>query len=215
MNDEQFDKLLQDAARRWRVPADPPLEEIWSAVAAELKGRDESRETRAERFSPRRPGWGMVAIAASMALVLGAAGGYAAHRTGAGTAVAVAPSHAALPVAGASFTDQHAMSELVGRTAVLLAALPSDTGTAAIAPELTREGVSLLVTTRALLDSPLGRTPRLHNLLEDLELVLAQVARIEPARRHDDVQFIQTALDEHDLVPRLRSAAADLSLDDF
>ena len=51
--------------------------------------------------------------------------------------------------------------------------------------------------------------------LQDLELVLAQVARLEPRHHHDEMQFIQTALDEHDIVPRVRSAAADLSLQDF
>jgi hypothetical protein len=66
-----------------------------------------------------------------------------------------------------------------------------------------------------LLDSPVASDPRLRNLLLDLELVLAQVARIEPQRRTDDMVLIQAALDDRDIVPRLRSAVADLSLDDF
>jgi hypothetical protein len=73
----------------------------------------------------------------------------------------------------------------------------------------------LLTITRLLLDSPAGSDVRLHNLLQDLELVLAQVARLEPRHHRDEMQFIQTALDEHDIVPRVRSAAADLSLQDF
>jgi hypothetical protein len=66
-----------------------------------------------------------------------------------------------------------------------------------------------------LLDSPIGSDLRLRNLLQDLELVLAQVARLEPTHHRDEMQFIRTALDEHDIVPRIRSAAADLSLDDL
>ena len=82
-------------------------------------------------------------------------------------------------------------------------------------PAITVEGARLLTITRLLLDSPVGSDVRLHNLLQDLELVLAQVARLEPRHHRDEMQFIQTALDEHDIVPRVRSAAADLSLQDF
>ena len=80
---------------------------------------------------------------------------------------------------------------------------------------ITHEGARLLTTTRLLLDSSVGGDPRLRNLLQDLELVLAQVSRLEPHHRQDEMQFIETALDANDLVPRLRSAAADLSFTTF
>jgi hypothetical protein len=104
---------------------------------------------------------------------------------------------------------------LLGRTAVLLAALPGDTISRGLDQQLNGEGARLLTTTRMLLDSPVASDARLRNLLQDLELVLAQVARLEPRHRKSEMQFIQTALDEHDIVPRLRSAAADLSLNEF
>src|ERR1019366_10781493 len=123
---------------------------------------------------------------------------------------AVAPT--AFPVP-ANDLDQRAMSELLGRTAVLLAALPADSTGPDV--EVSREGARLLTTTRLLLDSPVGSDARMRNLLLDLELVLAQVARFDPRHRRDELQFIESALDQHDLVPRLRSAAADLSLEDL
>ena len=98
---------------------------------------------------------------------------------------------------------------------LLLVALPADTATVALDPQIMHEGARLLATTRQLLDSPVASDVRFRNLLQDLELVLVQVARIEPRHRSSDMQFIQTALDEHDIMPRLRSVAADLSLDDF
>ena len=204
MNEKELDELLDEASRHWRVPTDPPLDEIWHAVAAEAF---------AGRSRRRTPGWTTVGIAAAVALVIGGMGGnYWGHRAG----VATPGSRAAAPAsftASAGDPDQRAMGELLGRTAVLLAALPTDS--AGSDAELSREAVRLLTTTRLLLDSSVGSDPRMRNLLQDLELVLAQVARFDPRHRRDELQFIRSALDQHDIVPRLRSAAADLSLDDL
>jgi hypothetical protein len=208
MDDRKLDEMLDRAAATWRVPVEPPLDEIWDAVAAEAFAAAPAR---------RRPGWPIVGIAAAAALIVGAIGG----RVSARTIVPPAPvSMTGFPGIRASVSqlndpDQRAMGELLGRTAVLLAALPGDTVESGLNPQISREGGRLLTTTRLLLDSPAGADPRLRNLLQDLELVLAQVARLQPRERRDDMQFIQTALDEHDIVPRIRSAAADLSLNDF
>lgn len=202
MDDKQLDRWLHDAAERWRVPVDPPLDEIWDAVASEAF----------PRRARNAPGWGMVGVAAAAALIVGALGGRYSVRT------STAPARAArIPImtASASEAGDRAMSELLGRTSVLLAALPSDNGSPSVDPGVTAEGARLLTITRLLLDSPTGSDPRLHNLLQDLELVLAQVARLEPEPHRDELHFIQTALDEHDIVPRLRSAAADLSFQAF
>jgi hypothetical protein len=209
MNDDQLNRLLDDAARNWRVPVDPPLDDIWRSV------EDEAFRPVMRRS---RPGWSIVGVAAAVALVIGAFGGSYVTRRGIvppvtnpvtglnGVRVAMTP---------ANDPNQRAMSELIGSTAVLLASLPADSGAKKLDPQISVEGARLLTTTRMLLDSPLGSDSRLRNLLQDLELVLAQVARLEPRHRNSEMQFIQTALDEHDLVPRLRSAAADLSLNEF
>ena len=66
-----------------------------------------------------------------------------------------------------------------------------------------------------LLDSPAAASdPRLKNLLEDLELVLAQLAQLPPERRGPELTLIAEALEQRDVVPRLRSAAASISSDD-
>ena len=208
MNDKELDALLEDAGRHWRVPVDPPLDAIWTAVAAEA-------------FAPaprrRAPGWTTVGIAAAAALVIGVFGGqYLAHRgivPPGSSAITGLPRGVQVSALPTNDPNQRAMSELLGRTAILFAAFPADS--AGPDSEISREGARLLTTTRLLIDSPVGADARLRNLLQDLELILAQVARFDPRHRHDENQFIQTALDQHDIVPRIRSAAADLSLDDF
>jgi hypothetical protein len=63
----------------------------------------------------------------------------------------------------------------------------------------------LLATNRLLLDSPAAGDPRLRLLLQDLELVLAQIAQLGPARHGADVELIREGLDDGVLV-RLRAA---------
>ena len=77
--------------------------------------------------------------------------------------------------------------------------------------KLTEQARQLLGTTRLLLDSPVGQEQRMKDLLEDLELVLAQVARLQPQRPGEALTMINEALEERDVVPRIRSAVADLS----
>jgi hypothetical protein len=67
-----------------------------------------------------------------------------------------------------------------------------------------------------LLDSQSGSDPALRNLLEDLELVLVQVVQLEkrdPSRR-TEMELIQQALDQRDVIPRLRTAASEYAADD-
>lgn len=195
IDDRELDALLDDARGTWRVAPQPPPGEIWERVDAET----------AARRAARRPGWATVGIAAAAALAVGIAAG----RYGSRPAPTVATLSPAAPAVTAAAGDPNhrAMGDLLGRTAVLLAELPGDT-TTTLGPEVALESENLLTQTRLLLDSPVASDVRMRALLDDLELVLAQVARLEPAHRTDDLQLIHAALAEHDLVPRIRSAAA-------
>jgi hypothetical protein len=75
---------------------------------------------------------------------------------------------------------------------------------------LSRAG-ELLTRTRLLLDSPAANDPTMRNLLEDLELVLAQVVHLENNQSRTELDLINRALEQRDVIPRLRTAAADIS----
>jgi hypothetical protein len=65
---------------------------------------------------------------------------------------------------------------------------------------------NLLGTTRMLIDSPASKDLKMKKLLEDLELVLAQIARL-PAASGDstDVELIDKAVKERQVLTRLRA----------
>jgi hypothetical protein len=106
------------------------------------------------------------------------------------------------------------MSRYLAQTAVLLASLPSDrAATESDTAVATRAG-ELLTQTHLLLDSKAGSDPTLHRLLEDLELVLAQVARLRGQRNGTDLQLIHQTLTAHDVLPRVHDATIEASITD-
>ena len=196
---DPLDTLLRDAASQWRAPGEAPRDAIWAAVTAELDAPTISVRPR------RAPGWGLLSGAVAAALLLGVALGRL------GTQPSTIPP-APATVAGATHDPyQRATEELLGQTAVLLVALPEQGAPAATNVQLVTQGVELLRSTRLLLDSPVASDARMRALLEDLELVLVQVAGLEP-RRADELTLIRDAVHQRDLLPRLRSAVVAHSL---
>jgi len=110
-----------------------------------------------------------------------------------------------------------ATSRYLGQAAALLIALPAETNVGRPDESFIKRANELLLTTRLLLDSQSGSDPGLRNLLEDLELVLVQVVRLEKERspsRRTEMELIQQALDQRDVIPRLRTAASEYAADD-
>lgn len=100
------------------------------------------------------------------------------------------------------------------QTAALLASLPSDHAATESDTALATRASDLLTQTHVLLDSRAGSDPTLHRLLEDLELVLAQVARLRGPRNGADLQLIHQALTVHDVLPRVHDATLEASITD-
>ncbi|MFI5233656.1 MAG: hypothetical protein ACHQSE_14205 [Gemmatimonadales bacterium] len=202
MDDNKLDELLADAVRSYRPPPAAPLDAIWDRVEAEAF---------APRISRRSPGWMTFGGAIAATLLFGVLIGRATATRG----TVAAPSEASAPAHLASTAPanpyQRTTQEFLGRTAALLVALPSKERPGANDGKLAGQAQQLLGTTRLLLDSPVGRDQRMKDLLEDLELVLAQVARLQPQRPGESITLINEALEERDVVPRIRSAVADLS----
>jgi hypothetical protein len=116
------------------------------------------------------------------------------------------------PVAGADQPIDAATGTLLGETAVLLMSLPASRGSDE--GRFAAQAHDLLVTTRLLMDSRAAANPRLRDLLQDLELTLAQIARLQNAPTRDELKLIADAVEQHDIVPRIRSLAAGLPAGD-
>ena len=102
-------------------------------------------------------------------------------------------------------------SRYLGQTAALLVALPAELRAGRADQRFVSQAGDLLSTTRLLLDSDAAANADVRRLLEDLELVLAQIARLPARRGAEELDLITQTLEDRDVVPRLRSAAAEIS----
>ena len=185
---------LLDAARAHHEPPPAPVEAMWREV--------QSSRRRTVRGADRRTSklWIPLAIAATLVIGFGLGRFWPRIHAGVATPVADRPDSASK---GDDRFAQYAAQQTLGQAEVLLTQYRADarSGTAAASPAEARK---LLVATRLLLDSPSLSDPRLRGLLEDLELVLAQIA--EGSDQKEDRAVITEGLDRRDVLPRLRAA---------
>ena len=213
-NDEHLPDGARLAARGYNNPPElskADLDAMWSGIESTAFAAD-AGVTHIAPAATRR--WFPITRVAQMAAVLLL--GVVIGRFALPTEASVAPTTIAALSLGDSARIpepyQATTSRYLGQTAALLVGLPSD-GSRADGANIGR-AMDLLSTTRMLLDSPAASDPRLRTLLEDLELVLAQVVRLQAGQSGDELDFIRLALEQRDVMPRLRTAVADFSADD-
>jgi hypothetical protein len=209
MDDQGLDELMREAAPGFREPPPPPLEAMWATIEREHFGP--ARGTLWHRwYGP------LIGMAATLVIGIGIGRTTASPVPMPGDPI-VAARQPAPAAPGAAASDDIAgpyravTSRYLGQTVALLVSLPSARDYSADAKLVERAG-ELLSTTRLLLDSPAAEDPELKVLLDDLELVLAQVVRLS-ARRHDqEMELITDALEERDVLPRLQNAVTSFPL---
>jgi hypothetical protein len=194
--DDGLPERLLDAARDYHTPPPAPREEMWAAIAAARRRR------RAARRIARPLRWGL-ALAAALVLGIGIGRfGWLGGPPRAAAPVALGPAGAA---PGAPY--RVAAAQYLSRTEVLLTDFRAESKRGRLTPQFLASARDLLTTTRLMLDSPAGDDPHLKALLQDLELVLAQITQLpeEPGARAE-LDLINQGLTQHSVLTRLRAA---------
>jgi hypothetical protein len=211
MDENRFDEVLGDLTRSFNNPPEPPLDEMWGVIE-DAHFNSPASVSRPRGMSSRAP-W----LAAAAALVIGIGIGHyipLGKATEPGTSVAVASADALPPGAdtsavGDAYRDQ--TSSYLGQAAALLISLPAKDSSSKADASFAGKASDLLVTTRLLMDSPAAQDPKLRSLLEDLELVLVQVARLRGERNKGDLDLIHQAVEQGDVLSRLNTAVTNQS----
>ena len=195
-DDEKFNEWLRGAAKGYHAPRPTPHEEMWAQIQAE-------RAQRARRVVVLRP-WMRWGLAAAAVLVLGIGiGRWMEHQATVrgGTLVASADTGGNRDV-----VYQVAATQYLSRTETFLTGFRADLRAGRVDTRFMGQARDLLTTTRLLLDSPAANDPRMRALLEDLELVLAQISQLEAGRDNRNSDLITQDMDQRSVLPKLRSA---------
>ena len=192
MSDDQLDERFREAARSYNAPPETPREEMWARIQA---GR--RRVPAAPRVLPFRRRWVPWAAAAAAILALGIGIGR----------VSVGPESSAWEGPSANATTYRlAAQEHLSQSEAFLTLFRTSLEERTDQRLASASARQLLATNRLLLDSPAAVDPATRLLLEDLELVLAEIAQLSPRSREQDLQLIRDGIERGDMMPRLRTA---------
>jgi hypothetical protein len=206
MDEKRFDEVLRDLPRSFNPPDRPPLNDMWAVI-------EDAHFNAPASVTPRR---GIIRqapwLAAAAALVIGI--GIGRYLPGSAKPADNPPPSLMTASANQPATDTSAVvdayrdqtSHYLGQAAALLISLPAKDASGKADAGFAGKASELLVTTRLLMDSPAAQDPKLRALLEDLELVLVQIARLRGERSRGDLDLIHQAVDQGDVLSRLNSA---------
>jgi hypothetical protein len=208
MVDDSFDNQLRDAARSYNQPPETPRDEMWAAIAVRRAKKTERPDNTERVITPLRPPrhhlrplvW-PIGIAALLAIGVGLGRITAPTLETAPTSVATAAAPRVNDVAYRVAATEHLSQSESFLT--LFRASVSRGGSEQLASATARQ---LLATNRLLLDSPAASDNRTRLLLQDLELVLAQIAQLSNRPGSADLDLITDGLEDSGVMSRLRTA---------
>ncbi len=200
MDEKELQEQLAELKDTWRVPPEPPMAEMWETI-----------EARAFGPAVRSHHWTRSLLPLAATLILGfGIGQIVPNLLQSSRPVIPAEQVAAL---GQRAADQPAFvgvaTNYLERVTALLVNLTDESRKGHPLEGTNERARDLLATTRLLLDSPDINDPHLRNLLDDLELVLAQIVRLPTRADAPDVYLIDQALDQREVLPRLRVMLAE------
>ncbi len=197
MTDDRFDKALKEMAEEYNEPPVTPREEMWAHIQTLRLQRHRHQRSRLVRLG----GWG-IGIAA--ALVIGVGIGRRSEPE-----TPVTPD--TVVVLGGNETNnatdlyQFAATQHLAQVEVFLTMFRLDASGGRPVEESGVAATDLLSTTRLYLDSPASENAQLRNLLEDIELVLAQIAQLTRDNA-EELTLIDESIEQNGVLLRLQSA---------
>lgn len=206
MDEDRFEDVLRELPRSYNAPPDAPLDDMW-AVIEDAHFNAAVPIARPQPFFARTP-W--LAAAATLVIGIGIGRylplGAKPVATSPSTVASTVPPNTDTSAVADAYRDQ--TNRYLGQAAALLISLPARDANGKTDSTFASKASDLLVTTRLLIDSPAAQDVKLHSLLEDLELVLVQIARLRSEKNKGDLDLIHQAVEQGDVISRLNSAVA-------
>jgi hypothetical protein len=204
MDDQEIARRLAGLKDSWRVSGDPPLDQMWRRIEAEAFPP-------AVRSLPSP--WARTLLPLAATLLVGFGIGQIAPpllRSNARSSDGLATGGTTpAPSVAQSAPFVGVATDYLERVTSLLVTLASESRGGKPAEYSATQARDLLATTRLLMDAPQPLEPRLVALLEDLDLVLAQIVQLPARPNAPEVYLIDQALDQRAVISRLRGFLAE------
>ncbi|MGD9546604.1 MAG: hypothetical protein AB7V45_03550 [Candidatus Krumholzibacteriia bacterium] len=205
--DHPDDEVLADRLKRLNEPPATPRDRMWDRIDAARRDRRGRTAPLLFRHPRRHSALWRTAAAAAAVLVLGFGIG---RLTGPGPvpfpAAVTDPTEAVsgAPVRVRDDIYRLAAIDLFSRADVLLTDVKARPCSTSDLGEVPAWAGGMLLQTRLLMDTPVAGDPEVRSLLEDLELVLAQIAGLSRNDCSRDMAWIKDGLQERSTLNRLR-----------
>jgi hypothetical protein len=200
MTEEKFEEFLKTTLHDLDPVPPTPREAMWTRIEAERRLAKQPRKTNVWLT------WG-VGLAAMLAVGVGI-GRLSVKNASDDTTpqVASAPARVETPAPAQinrAAYDQTVAEHMTSAEALLTSFKTQPQGT--VDPQLSDWARDLLTNTRMLLDSPAADDPDVAVLLEDLELIIAQIARVSASSK-EEREIIRDGMKKTEVLPRLRAS---------
>ncbi len=193
-DDDKFDDFLRHAAKDYNAETNPPADAIWAAIESEV----------AEAIRPsRRRLWIPVGVGIAATLLIGVA-------VGRWTSVAAPVAPVAVQVASddslrSAAHTRAATFEHLGEAEIFLTTVRADVKSGRTDADRAARSRELLSRTRLLLGASENRSPAVEQLLEDLELLLAEISALPATRPSMDTKLLDESMRDGNILPRIRA----------
>lgn len=203
-DDDKFDEFLRKTASDYHAPVPPSADAIWAAIEADVAKAIAPSESSRRWLTAAT--WIGVGIAAT--LMLGVGFGRWNARAPA-PAVATTASSPTPSTNGTASTEPHARAVALAHLAdaeVFLTNVRAELKTGLPDADRAERSRDLLVRTRVLLGGDQRRAPEVARLLEDLELLLAEIAAMPPTHGGSlDKTLLDESMRDGNIIPRIRA----------
>jgi hypothetical protein len=198
----KFDEFLREAAKDYNAPIAPPSDAIWAAI--ELDVATAITPVSKTRRAFITTSWIGLSIAATLVIGIGLGRWTAREST-----VPSSPPVAARPAtsdSAANTTHARAVTlEHLAEAEVFLTSVRAELKSGHTDTERAERSRDLLVRTRVLLGGSHNRSPDVERLLQDLELMLAEIAALPSSRSSLDRTLLDESMRDGNIIPRIRA----------
>lgn len=204
LDDERFDDFVRRNLKDYNAPVPPPADAIWASIEKDVA---ESIRPRAVRPTTIRRLWISIGVGIAATLMVGVAvGRWSTTRAPEAPLIAATPSLVSADDSARIATHARAtMMEHLEEAEVFLTSVRADLKNGRADNERAGRSRELLSRTRLLLGASAKGSPEVARLLEDLELLLAEIAAVPRSRPSMDLKLLDEKMRQGNVLPRIRA----------